>query len=194
MFHAKMAKYGPTFTGTVLDLGAGSNSAYQAYIPDTVKIISTDIVPSEGVDRVDLNETLPYANNTMDVVTLFHAIYILEDCSFTLREIYRVLKPGGTLYVSSPFISSEIPEPHDYNRLTNEGLEREFSAAGFNDIEIQRVGGRGSSAVVILHPVFMFNIVRFFVFPLGLLVDFLIKRKDINYPTPHTYFCIVKKT
>ncbi len=40
---------------------------------------------------------LPYEDETMDVVTCFDVLEHIPDKQITLREIYRVLKPGGWL-------------------------------------------------------------------------------------------------
>ncbi len=156
-------------------------------------VVSTDITARDGVTAVDLNTTLPYQDGSIDVVTLFNVLYILEDQKATLREIYRVLKPGGTCYVSSPLIAAEIPEPHDYCRLTYEGLERLFRGIGFSKVSIERIGGRATSASVILHPFFVFNTIRLFVFSLCLFLDRITRKGDIKHPVPHLYFCIVTK-
>jgi SAM-dependent methyltransferase len=39
-----------------------------------------------------------------------------------LRELYRVLKPGGGLWLTAPFFFAEHMQPHDYYRYTRYGL------------------------------------------------------------------------
>jgi SAM-dependent methyltransferase len=61
--------------------------------------------PGQQVEIVDLNhEPLPYADNRFSLVTCAETIEHLERYRETIREIYRVLKPGGTAIVSTPNI------------------------------------------------------------------------------------------
>lgn len=60
-------------------------------------------LPGQKVDIANLNhEPLPYADATFDVVTATEVIEHLEDYREVLREIYRVLKPGGVCFLSTP--------------------------------------------------------------------------------------------
>jgi ubiquinone/menaquinone biosynthesis C-methylase UbiE len=50
------------------------------------------------------NENLPFPDESFDLVTCTEVIEHLEHYRSTLREIYRVLKPGGTLVLTTPNI------------------------------------------------------------------------------------------
>lgn len=193
VFNEWLAKQVPTFHGVVLDLGAGTKGAYADLLPSDSTVIATDIKEGPGLRRVDLNEPLPFDDGTFDVVTLFFTLYILEDRVATLREIHRVMKKGAKLYVTTPLIAAEIPEPHDYCRLTAEGIERESRQAGFDVAHIYRMGGRATSAAVILHPLFVFNTVRLVVFVVARTIDKLFVKRDAAHPVPHTYLCVLEK-
>ena len=57
------------------------------------------------ITRVDLdNEPLPYAESSFDLVTCVETIEHLENFRALFREIYRILKPGGTLILTTPNI------------------------------------------------------------------------------------------
>jgi len=62
-------------------------------------------VPGQKVDIANLNhERLPYEDATFDVVTATEVIEHLEDFRQVVREIHRVLKPGGVCILSTPNI------------------------------------------------------------------------------------------
>ncbi|MDI6743447.1 MAG: class I SAM-dependent methyltransferase [Smithella sp.] len=63
-------------------------------------------LPGQPVDMVDLNvdKKLPYQDNMFDIVTATEVVEHLEDFRAILREIYRVLKPGGICVLTTPNI------------------------------------------------------------------------------------------
>lgn len=180
--------------GKILDLGAGSSPSYYRYLPEGLDIISTDLQSDgEKVIPVDLNEVLPFEDKSFNTIFFFNAIYILEDRIKSLGEVHRVLSEEGTLYLSSPFLYPEIPEPHDYAHLTYEGLERELKAAGFTGIEIKRIGGRATAAASLFRPYFVFNFIRFFAYLLCIFLDKQSQKRPIHQHAPVSYFCVAKK-
>jgi len=50
----------------------------------------------------DFNETLDFVDNQFDLVSCCFAIYYAEDIPHTIREMHRVLKPGGMLFTTGP--------------------------------------------------------------------------------------------
>jgi SAM-dependent methyltransferase len=64
-------------------------------------------VPGQRVDVANLNsEGLPYETGFFDVVTATEVVEHLEHYRETLREIFRVLKPGGVAILSTPNVLS----------------------------------------------------------------------------------------
>ncbi len=51
---------------------------------------------------LNFNEKFPFSDNEFDLVTCCFAIYYAEDMPFTISEINRVLKPGGTFFTTGP--------------------------------------------------------------------------------------------
>ena len=149
----------------------------------------------EGIDVVlDFNKPLPFSEGQFDVVLFLNALYIVDDRKKLYRELKSVLKQDGTFITSSPFVANEMPEPHDYCRLTYEGLLRELSGAGFRDVHIVRLGERFSAAAHLLHSFWLLSIIRLIVYSVALLLDALIpQRIKKQHPTPIGYLAIAKK-
>jgi SAM-dependent methyltransferase len=62
-------------------------------------------VPGSKIDIVDLNrQPLPYADNRFALATCVETIEHLENYRQVIREIYRVLQPGGVAVFSTPNI------------------------------------------------------------------------------------------
>ncbi len=52
--------------------------------------------------ELDFNKKFPMADNQFDFESCCFAIYYAEDIPYTIREMHRVLKPGGRLFSSGP--------------------------------------------------------------------------------------------
>lgn len=181
--------------GRVLDIGAGSNPSYTDYFPDNIDYIKTDYIKKSNVEHVlDFNLKFSFDNDYFNSVLLFHNLYIAKDQSYTLSEIHRVLKKGGCLLISSPFAVNEMPEPHDYNRLTKEGLDSILLCNDFEILESKRIGERFTLFAYSIHPLLIIWPIRLIVNAFALLLDCFIPNKlRSNYPFPIGYFYVVRK-
>jgi ubiquinone/menaquinone biosynthesis C-methylase UbiE len=52
--------------------------------------------------ELDFNKRFPFEDNQFDLVSCCFAIYYAEDIPFTIKEMHRVLKPGGRLFTTGP--------------------------------------------------------------------------------------------
>ena len=69
--------------------------------------------PSEFLKRMIMGkgEILPFEDNSFDLVTSYQTLEHVESVSECLKEMIRVLKPGGILYIKCPDYNSFF-EPH----------------------------------------------------------------------------------
>ena len=97
-------------SGNCLDIGSGGGqllrliAARYSLTPHACDFIDGLMeTPGQKVELVDLNrEALPYPNNHFGLVTCIETIEHLENFRAVVREIYRVLKPGGLAVISTP--------------------------------------------------------------------------------------------
>jgi len=138
----------PTLTGRVLDLGCGSQP-YRALLPQTASYVGADVEERDGVDaRLIPGEPLPFANASFDGIVCTQVLEHVEDLTQILDEITRVLKPGGMLVASVPFIFQIHGAPHDYRRFTEFGI---LAALKGHRVEtLSRHGGAGSALAILL--------------------------------------------
>lgn len=174
--------------GEILDLASGGAS-YEYLLPKDISLTKTDLNPKDTKTLfVDCNKSLPFADNSFDGIFFINALYTLEDRESFIKEVYRILKPNGRFLCVSPFIANEMPEPHDYCRLTHEGLKKLFSVSSWDSLKINRIGERFSSSVNLLHPAIPFSFVRIFFYGPALIFDKLISKKVLDrHPTPVGY-------
>ena len=197
VFNWQIQKNCQDLSGICIDLAGGDTPSYHKYWQiKNAKLIKTDYNQSKNPDKIiDLNQSLPFENNFADNIFLFNAIYIIKEPDKLMREIYRVLKIGGRLFMNSPFIFSEAREPDDFRRLTSQGLESMLEKSSFSDFEIIPYGERFTAGVHLWHSFFIFNSIRLIVFTKALLFDKLIPKKIKKlHSCPLGYFVIAKKT
>lgn len=123
--------------GITLDMATTKRMSYYRFM-DTSKgrIFTADFEKTENVSVVlNLEEDLPFKNNSVDNIILFNIIEHIYNPHKLLEEVHRVLKKNGKLYASIPFMTYYHPSPTDYNRYTKEKLERMFSKFSIETIE-----------------------------------------------------------
>jgi SAM-dependent methyltransferase len=100
--------------GRVLDVGCGAGSVAKAVKrerPD-LEVLGCDVSRSaiaaasaspEGVDfRLATAERLPFADDELDFVWIFDVLEHVDEPEQVLREVARVLKPGGGFHIVLP--------------------------------------------------------------------------------------------
>ena len=141
---------------TVLDLGCGSGyagralreakEAGRAYGLDGAPKMTRNAReytddPSVGYAVGDFG-SLPFAADSVDHVWSMEAFYYAADPRETLREVRRVLQPGGTFYCAVNFYEENV-HSHDWQELVDVEMTRwsraeyraAFRDAGFHVAE-----------------------------------------------------------
>ncbi len=135
--------------GSLLDVGCGK-MPYKNYILKNSKVTSytgldidsaltydTQVKPDYLWDGIQM----PFEKESYECA---FATEVLEHCpnpETVLREVCRVLKPGGVFFFTVPFLWNLHEVPHDEYRYTPFSLERHLEASGFSSIQIKATGG-----------------------------------------------------
>jgi len=125
----------------ILDIGSKDNFRGEYAFgkpPVNARVVCVDIEAGSGVDLVaDAHDLFMVEDNSIDcavtVSTLGHVRYPQK----VMKEIYRILRPGGIVYVSVPFIFPYNNDPYDNYRFTSDGImilceDFECIESGFN--------------------------------------------------------------
>jgi SAM-dependent methyltransferase len=97
------------FEGAVLDIGA-SNGAFLNQIEASLKVgLDLQEHPAHAFTWTQADaRQVPFSDHSFEHVIAFDVIEHIEDDVQVLREIARVLKPGGTLWLSVPSATSYL--------------------------------------------------------------------------------------
>ncbi len=135
------------FKGRLLDVGSGREPYrewLEARCPELKEYVGLDLEGSvryKEATHTWNGVVMPFDDNGFDCAM---ATEVLEHCpepEVTLKEVARVLKPGGLFFFTVPFLWPLHDCPHDEYRYTPWSLERHLSNSGFTDIHLRPTGG-----------------------------------------------------
>jgi SAM-dependent methyltransferase len=133
-FAARAARQGADKDFRVLDAGAG-RAPYRAMFND-VSYETADFaqLPNKKygpLDHVCDLAAIPVPDATYDLVLCTQVLEHLPEPLGVLRELHRVLKPGGKAYLSAPLFYAEHEKPYDFHRYTQFAWKRMAAESGF---------------------------------------------------------------
>lgn len=129
----------------IVNVGSGISRVH----PD---VINLDIFPFKNVDIVADAAVLPFKDNSVDMLISESTIEHTPNPEQVIQEMRRVVKPGGFVYISIPFLFPFHASPNDYTRLTHEGLKQRFT--DFTPRKTGALGGPASALVTLLMYIF----------------------------------------
>ena len=121
--------------GKLLDFGCGSKP-YQALF-SVSEYVGTDLEVSgddhrhEAIDVYYDGRTLPFTDESFDSIFSSEVFEHVFNLSQILDELHRVLKPGGHMLLTVPFVWDEHEIPYDFARYTSFGLKHILREKGF---------------------------------------------------------------
>lgn len=129
----------------ILDAGAGESVYKNIFAHCNYKAIDLAVGESNwnysSLDYVGHLHNMPIEDEVFDAILCTQVLEHLEWPRESVKEFYRVLKPGGRLFMTVPMAHNEHQTPYDYFRYTSFGLESICKHAGFHDIKIIPFGG-----------------------------------------------------
>ncbi len=176
----KIALLSKKLSGNILDFGCGSKP-YALYFTHAENYTGLDIEQSghlhknEKIDVYYDGKTIPFENEHFNAVfssEVFEHVFNLEQ---VLPEIYRVLKPGGTLLFTCPFAWPEHEVPFDFARYSSYGIKSLLERNGFKVLEQYKTGH------------FFEVIMQYFIF---YIFCFLPKKPPFLYYILHQFFIL----
>lgn len=168
--HRKLAEWGLSQASidkddTILDVGCGGGRTVNTiakiategkvygidYSEDSVAVsskINKELIDAGRVEIIHASaESLPFPDDFFDLVTAVETYYFWPDLINNLREIRRVLKPGGTVILINEAYRHEKFEKRnakwarlgDFTCHLPEEFEEFLSEAGYSSIQIDTV-------------------------------------------------------
>ena len=127
-------------SGLVLDVGGGrQRGAFRP--PASARWVVADVHPGQGADVIADVQALPFRDGVFAAVKATEILEHVRDVAGGLAECRRVLRTGGHLVATVPFLERLHGDPYDYARFTRAKWEDLLATAGFTPVTIAEQGG-----------------------------------------------------
>lgn len=141
--HEELRRARPHVRGRVLDVGCGTKP-YQSLF-DVAEYVGLEIEdPTGSVSAADVlydGSSFPFEDDSFDSVLTCQVFEHVFQPEAFLNEVRRVLKPGGTLVMTVPFVWDEHEQPRDYARYSSFGLRHLLESHGFTVVSSRKSMG-----------------------------------------------------
>ena len=168
--HAKLAH------GTLIDVGCGLKPYEQLFEPFVERYIGLEYSPDSGYrgNNADLCgdvAVLPLADESVDTILCTEVMSDLPNPEKAIEEFVRVIRPGGTVIVTSVFVFPVVGE-NDFFRFTGKGLAEIMKRHGLVIEEITPLSGTAVTLALMFN-LYWYNVGFIWtkwLYPIGLLL------------------------
>jgi SAM-dependent methyltransferase len=143
--YRKIGEYADQLRGDLLDFGCGSKP-YKSLFVDAKTYTGVDFENpghnhiNEQIDYFYNGQSLPFEDNKFDCIFCSEVFEHLFNLDQILPELNRVLKPGGKMLITCPFVWPEHEKPYDFARYTVYALKSKLENNGFETLVIDKSG------------------------------------------------------
>lgn len=107
------------------------------------EVVNLDVLPYDAVDLCGDVHRLPFGDGQVDALVCTGVLEHIADPVAAVSQFHRVLRPGGVVLCTVPFLQAYHEDPADYRRYTPTGLRQLF--ADFSSMEVCPSHGVGSA-------------------------------------------------
>jgi len=138
----------------VLDVGCGDRP-YEGLLHDAATVVGFDVPANTYADLHGSIEAIPVDDASFDVVLCLQVLEHVPSPAAAVRELRRIVRPGGRVLASTHGIYPFHPNPEDLWRWTHTGLERLFEENGpWSSVSVRPgAGTAGTLAMLVAHVV-----------------------------------------
>ncbi len=170
-------------------------------------VFNLNIMNGHDIHLVADGEKMPFPDNSVDGIFILLVLEHVPDPASICSEIHRVLKPGGFVFATLPFMQVLHAHPKDYYRFTPDGIRKLFQ--GFIEKKLEIASGPTGSLIWILKEYFALlfpfsnydiiyvsvrEITGWILYPLILLDLYLNRKKRAEKMASYLYYHGLKKS
>lgn len=132
---------GNEVTGKTLDVGCATKPYESLFRSDIYHGLEIETTVHSEESRADFyydGNVFPFREGEYDSVVTNQVLEHVFNPDQFLSEINRVLKPGGALLLTVPFVWDEHEQPFDYARYSSFGLRSLMEKHGFETVTVRK--------------------------------------------------------
>ncbi len=127
--------------GKILDIGCGQKPYEQCFPASEYVGLEFDTPENRLRKKADVyypGGAFPFCDGEFDAVIASQVLEHISSPNQFLSETWRILKPGGNLLVTTPFVWDEHEQPNDFARYSSFGLRDLLVRNGFFVVELRK--------------------------------------------------------
>jgi len=192
------------YKGIVLDIGGRDRGKFKKPKNKVERWIFADIEERYNPDIIiDVCNMKQIQDESIDVINAIELFEHVENPEKGLKECYRVLRKGGVMILSVPFLYPIHADPYDFQRWTEEKWRKVLEEIGF-EIEKFEIMGRCFTVLAETERNLIKSLpppLRWFFYLFYPLLDVLAKLDRFKFVSSHPklgkfhggYFIVVRK-
>ena len=132
--------------GRMLDAGCGMKPYEKSFTGGVDRYIGMEYSPDSGYlgNKADISgdiKRMPFKRSFFDSILCTEVLEHVDAPDVAVKELYRVIKSGGRVIITAPFIYPVHGGKVDYFRFSQAGLVSLLERHGFNILEKKKICG-----------------------------------------------------
>lgn len=159
----------------LVDFGCGDMPYRSVIEPMVGKYLGVDLEMNPKAEHhIDFDSKTALPDNYADIILSNQVLEHVDTPSGYLQEAFRILKPGGTIILTTHGYWFYHPTPNDYWRWTSAGLRKTVEAEGFKITSFHGIMGLAASGLQLLQDAFCNKLPKSLRPPIALVMQTLI--------------------
>lgn len=160
---------------TLVDFGCGDMPYRSVIEPMVEKYIGVDLdINPKAEHFIDFDSKTTLPDNFCDLILSNQVLEHVDSPSGYLQEAYRILKPGGSIILTTHGYWFYHPTPNDYWRWTSAGLRKTVEQENFSISSFFGIMGLAASGIQLFQDAILNKTPKFLKPPISLIMQSLI--------------------